>query len=332
MTSQLKRFVVYLAWSKFANSNGFQLEADFDNHRLFFQGDYRQHQIEVKADLNQALQITTTHFIVRRSLGKDIAPSKENALKQAEVEQLLDRCRPLTDSPILFRTDEDFIAYTYLSRQAPAPAETLDPILDTLIDLSLAHSMMMMMGGSVIPMLVTAVKHDKRRKALASRLLKDIVIRGPKMSPAELERMLCLDCITRFGRQQIRVSPLIVITYYACRSCGRGHRAEEVDQVVVVLDQTLHQVSSLLQRDQNKRLYVNWTAQAELFDFDAVHIWQADDELVERFAVQVGNDTDEFRRRRPAKIDCTISANGHLSENSRRILRHTFGQIKESHH
>jgi hypothetical protein len=74
---------------------------------------------------------------------------------------------------------------------------------------------------------------------------------------------------------------------------------------------------------------VNWLLRRELFDFETVEIIQADDEAVERLAVQIGNDTDPLRRPRYPEMTCTVAPTCPLSENTIRILQRTFGQIVE---
>jgi hypothetical protein len=79
--------------------------------------------------------------------------------------------------------------------------------------------------------------------------------------------------------------------------------------------------------EQRGVLYLNWLARRNLFDFDTVTIVQASDEMVERFAVQVGNDTDPTRRPRYNHMPCRVSAKANLSENTVRILHRTFGAV-----
>jgi hypothetical protein len=79
---------------------------------------------------------------------------------------------------------------------------------------------------------------------------------------------------------------------------------------------------------QDGLLLINWSVYRALFDFDRIKIIQATDEDVERFAVQVGNDTDPFRQPRYKKMDCAIGLRCQLSENTLRILQHTFGQVR----
>jgi hypothetical protein len=64
-----------------------------------------------------------------------------------------------------------------------------------------------------------------------------------------------------------------------------------------------------------------------MFDFDEVEIVRATDQDVERFAIQVGNDTDPIRQPRYKQMQCIISPNCDLSVNTRRILERTFGTV-----
>ena len=74
-------------------------------------------------------------------------------------------------------------------------------------------------------------------------------------------------------------------------------------------------------------LEVNWLKRRKLFDFDGVKIIRATDEDVERFAIQVGNDTDVTRVWKYKQMDCLVFAGSELSENTMRILRRMFGQV-----
>jgi hypothetical protein len=80
---------------------------------------------------------------------------------------------------------------------------------------------------------------------------------------------------------------------------------------------------------QQDIVQVNWLARRSLFDFNEVMIIQATDEEVERFAVQVGNDTDPYRRTRYKQMLCMVSTACSLSPNTLRILQHTFGRVEE---
>jgi hypothetical protein len=82
------------------------------------------------------------------------------------------------------------------------------------------------------------------------------------------------------------------------------------------------------QNQHDGLLRVNWLARRTLFDFNQVEIIQATDEDVERFAVQVGNDTDPVRQPRYAQMQCFIASQCRLSEKFLRVLQIMFGQVE----
>jgi hypothetical protein len=117
----------------------------------------------------------------------------------------------------------------------------------------------------------------------------------------------------------------IPITYYGCRICGQSREYFYLPQgVVAVLDTSWGKV----QAEEDGLLQVNWLIHRTLFDFDRIKIIQATDEDVERFAVQVGNDTDPFRRLRYQQMSCVVGSECRLSENTIRILERMFGQVE----
>jgi hypothetical protein len=139
--------------------------------------------------------------------------------------------------------------------------------------------------------------------------------------------LLCPHCLTYFRPHTIQLWSSW-LTYYGCRTCGqsREFRVSLPTDVVVVLDAT----AKNRQSDQNGRIWANWLETRTLFDFGRVEIIQAGDEEVERFAVQVGNDTDPVRRSRYKKMECVVSPDCRLSANTQRILQHTFGQVVQA--
>lgn len=75
-------------------------------------------------------------------------------------------------------------------------------------------------------------------------------------------------------------------------------------------------------------LRVNWLKKPALFDFDWVEIVQATDEEVERFVSMIRNDTDRWRLSRYRQMPAFVAAGSPLSENSTRLLRDTFGEVR----
>ena len=98
---------------------------------------------------------------------------------------------------------------------------------------------------------------------------------------------------------------------------------EFTGEIIAVLDSRM----TAAQGEQDDTLRVNWLARRTIFSFDAVEIVRATDEEVERFAVQVGNDTDPARRNCYQTMSCRVFPDCTLSDNTLRILQRTFGQI-----
>ncbi len=137
---------------------------------------------------------------------------------------------------------------------------------------------------------------------------------------------LCPHCLVRYDARSVDVALGVSFTYYGCRVCGQSRDFLDLPRgTVAVLD-------NMWPDEQNKQddlLQVNWLVRRTLFDFDWIEIINATDEDVERFAIQVGNDTDPFRRDRYSQMHCILSRNCRLSENTMRILQRMFGQMKQ---
>ncbi len=159
------------------------------------------------------------------------------------------------------------------------------------------------------------------RKALG--LLQSIAQETTGRLAPRAAKLLCPHCLTRFGAHSVAVSEDKTFTYYGCRTCGQSRQFLEGD-VVALLDAAT--TAEPVQQDGVVR--VNWLPRRTLFDFDRIEIIQATDEAVERFAVQVGNDTDPFRKPHYQQMQCVVAPACELSENTWRILNRIFGQVE----
>ncbi len=135
----------------------------------------------------------------------------------------------------------------------------------------------------------------------------------------------CPYCQTRFKANSVEVSLGISFTCYGCRTCNQSRHYLYLPQgVVAVLDNNWTDEEAL----PDASLRINWLTRRTLFDFDWVELVAANDEDVERFAVQIGNDTDIFRHPRYQQMRCIIGPACHLSANTLRILDRTFGSVE----
>jgi hypothetical protein len=196
-------------------------------------------------------------------------------------------------------------------------------IFDWLSDMLEAYPQIIALGGEVIPTLQTIARQNTVPPYILYRLIHDIAHETTTRLADFQDSLFCLNCLTCCGPHKLNLGWLHTATYYGCRTCGQSRQFLEGMVAVAVLDnQTTTELSQ-----QHDALYVNWLFRRELFDFSEIHIIQAGDEEVERFAVQVGNDTDPVRKPRYGDMRCLISPGCDLSPNTLKILRRTFGQV-----
>jgi hypothetical protein len=212
-------------------------------------------------------------------------------------------------------------------RQQPVLVEQLLTELQTSnwIDNFVARHTLVYLGGQAVgPLVNLAVNEQSALRHTALWLLRSIEADTTARLGSHFARLVCPHCLVRYYPHEIwmtdKTHPL---AYYGCRACGQSREfLEWPGQIVTVLDRTMTE-SYVEQKDVIRG---NWLKLRALFDCNRVEIIQATDEDVERFAVQVGNDTDELRQPRYAKMSCMVACQ--LSENTQRILQHTFGRVE----
>jgi hypothetical protein len=145
-----------------------------------------------------------------------------------------------------------------------------------------------------------------------------------RLYPRLAHRLVCTRCLVSCRAHWAPLPGMLPIVYYGCSSCGQSREFWD-GSIVAALDEEMEAKTGF----DKEVMYVNWLARREIFDFDRVEIIQATDEDVERFAVQMGNDTDEERQARYEQMHCLISSGCQLSENTLRILESMFGQVEQ---
>ena len=141
--------------------------------------------------------------------------------------------------------------------------------------------------------------------------------------------LLCRSCLARFQRRYrdwlLNSEKVHGGLVPACRLCGKAVGAiPNVGVVIAVLDTEMGEELS----SSDGVLRVSYLKRDAPFDFDRVEIVRASDYEVERFCVQVGNDTDPFRKGRYRQMQCLVAPGCRLSENTLRILGSMFGQVE----
>ncbi|MBE7472990.1 MAG: hypothetical protein DPW09_12740 [Anaerolineae bacterium] len=193
-----------------------------------------------------------------------------------------------------------------------------------------ARQMLVALGGEAAePLSRLAADEAHPLRAIALELLTYIEQETTLRFAGRLAQLLCPRCLTRFDAHSVNLPWGVSFTYYSCRACRQSREfLEGVKRVVAVLD-TVWPEQQLRQKSS---LRVNWLTRPGLFDFDRVEIIHAADQDAERFAIQVGNDTDPYRKPRYSQMTCMIGPDCQLSENTLRILEHTFGVITHAPH
>lgn len=204
-------------------------------------------------------------------------------------------------------------------------AKYLQVVLASLKQLLEVYPFVVKLGGEAISSLLPLAKRINPLRHVAAQMVSDIATQTQKQLRWQRSKLLCSSCLVHYDAHQITTPWTGALTYYGCKICGQSREFINAAQyrLIVVLDSTLKIERSY--HDDNI-IRVNWIISHQLFDFDEVEIIQASDEEVEHFVVQVGNDTDPDRCHRYQKMGCTVRW-GCLSENTMRILQHTFGQI-----
>ena len=199
----------------------------------------------------------------------------------------------------------------------------LEKTVEFMCDIVRGYPAVLALGGDAVPALRTlADGSTDALRPIIIQLLRDIGSQTTSRYQTRQQRLLCPNCLTQPAGRKVRLSWLESITYIGCRMCGQSSSFLE-GQSVAVLDQQM----SSSQIRQNGQIRINWLDKRTLFDFAAIEIVQASDEEVERLVVQVGNDTDAWRQRHIDQVQCFISPQANLSQNTLRLIRKQFGQI-----
>ncbi len=188
----------------------------------------------------------------------------------------------------------------------------------------LARHILLHQGTEIFSLLQATAQNNRSVKKMMPWLIQSICADTSQRLSQTTEQWVCPLCFTRCGSHWFDRRWLPDWAYYGCRTCRRSHPLLYCPQgIAVVLDNS----DSYISYQQDDVLYTNWPSYRQYTDFDWVEIIKATDEEVERFAVHVGNDTDDVRQPRYKTMTCYLSPTCQLSLNTQRILENTFGQV-----
>lgn len=221
------------------------------------------------------------------------------------------------------KVEDGGLSFVYEKQAVITDTDFLGVLFDFLVELTRTYPEVITVGGDAVPALhQIASERSEELQPLAQQLLHEIAETTQRLK-WYCDQSFCPRCLTCCDAYELRSGWWSSLTFYGCRTC-RQSREFLRGSLVAVLDSQAE--TELIKEQDNLR--VNWLQRRDLFDFGRVEIVQATDEDVERFAVQVGNDTDEWRKPRYEQMPCVVSAQCRLSENTLRILERMFGEVK----
>jgi hypothetical protein len=290
-------------------------------------GNYREHHLRVETTRKEFLH---TRIILSANIpspheslvNNNDTNNRQDTLK--EVTTLLDFTKKLTNLRGQINTGENGQVFIYEQTGFEEDMKYVRGIINLFSDLADIYPKVIILGGKIVPYLqsiATNQKHGLRQ--VAAQWLYDIGQETKTRLSNQASNLLCLDCLARCVAHEIRLNSRKSTVYYGCQVCGQSQNFFK-GVVIAILDNTI----TTEQAQYNGTLRVNWLARCSLFDFDKVEVVRATDEDVERFAIQVGNNTDSTRKSRYKKMNCIIRSGCDLSENTIRILRQVFGQVE----
>ncbi len=310
-------------WKLFAQSNKLELvRARAFGEGAHIVGGFQNYRVKIdtlNVDYQTHTRITLSFANLVNSL---CSSSKEIYATETQLNDLfcMDTLQVLKGQ-IMVKVNESEIYYDQLGVEKDI--EYLQSILDALPDLVHAQSVIL---SSNTPVEAIIADRNGELWPLTAQSLKEIAQDTFTQLRDKAPNLLCPNCLTRFHRNQVKLTSGKSINYYGCRECGQNHEFFEGKVVAVLNSET-----TVKQDEQDGVLRVNWSLDKMLFDFDEVEIIQATDEEVERFAVQVGNDTDFFRQPKYSNMYCQISSNCEISDSSIRILNRMFERVDYGH-
>jgi hypothetical protein len=297
----------------------------FESIGAALRGEYRKHRVSLETFQDKGIVHTRISVLSHSSPPENIPLSQFYLGRQLSAEEvmriLIPNQRYKIKKAVIKVTDKGRnLCYEQSGGESN---QNLHHILELLIELTSTYPKVVALGADVVTALQDLAQDQGNfLQLVAQQLLFDIEEDTSKRLKWCIYDQFCPQCLTHCTEYEVRISLLRVINYYGCRTC-RQSREFLKGSLIAILDSQMK--TDLVQECDEIR--VNWLSRRELFDFSQVEIIQATDEDVERFAVQVGNDTDAWRRPHYGQMPCIVSAQCHLSENTLRVLERMFGEV-----
>lgn len=323
------------AWKKFAASNGLSFDAGNFFRKSVITGTYRGYDLKMdtclKAEILNLLSVlikgpakSDYSPYTRLRLSAETFPDVANLTEQNNIRAIIGKLKSKVTLKGEIVAKQGQLGLCYEQKGIEIDGYYLQLLLQTLSKMADAYNLLLALGGEIVPVLLQTLVFDAETLApITMQLLYDLEQKTNELSH-QTSNLLCPTCLRRYAIHKVQVPHQNTsINYWGCRICSQS-RVSLKGRVLAVLDKKM--LSEQVQKDGQLR--VNWLIRRTLFDFDEVWIIDATDEDVERFVVQVGNDTDSARKSEYKQIRCQVVPICKLTQNTERILKRTFGKVE----
>lgn len=242
-----------------------------------------------------------------------------NRPSPSETEQALVTLAPASWQPLLKSIEAQ--------RRNPPPLENLVMSLQRVSwkERFLSRQVIFWLGTELIPYLLPLLQNQSTELAKETTwLIREISKDSETRFQKNFQNAICTKCYTRFEKHFVDLPGPFNAYYYGCRTCKQNRNYIQWDgKIIAVLDHAMD--AEFVIRKQS--LYVNWLWLNRLFDFDGVEIVQATEEEVERFIIQVRNDTDPGKQKQYKSMTCRIINRTALTQETINLLENVFGSV-----
>ncbi len=320
----------YKGWQALAQAHGWSFVPGNANHNAYIIGTYQAYALKIEVSKDPLTNLNTgTRIIVTPTPKTRPADNHEQveSLALAIIQQLAPGAFKIKGKIRSEAQGKQGQAVYYEQAGIEKSSAYLQSIIDLLVNLANAYPGMVALGGKTVTLLHPLLaRRLYEPQPVIIQLLQDISRSTTGMFGRRVAEMLCPYCLARYTTHTIDPSWLEAeITYCGCRICSQSREVIRCKGKIIAV---LNRQMEVGRQPHQDNLSINWLAGRKLFDFDEVHIIDATDEDVERFAVQIGNDTDPLRVSGYKQIRCLVSPGCAMSNNTMKILRHIFGQVE----
>ena len=173
---------------------------------------------------------------------------------------------------------------------------------------------------------IDPLKEAQNKNLIESELAEDsikMIVQKNKPVAKKFKKIICTNCLTRFKKYPRKLSFFHDHTYYACRVCKGWEHIEGAGEIIAVLDRNM----DLKMKSHKNKLHINWFQLKTPFDFEKVHIIDADEFEVEEFVMKMRNDSDDLRLKNLKNIQVMISKDCNLPKLKINLLENIFGKV-----